>query len=99
MQHITTKHNTMQQETFEGENFRELVRGTISWRKLSQSAKTYHRWVWHTHILWRKRSRVALNRKIRENFPLYGIIVVWCPSVKEDRIERCLGDLCEHAGP
>ena len=35
-------------------NFHGLVRGTISQRKLSCNAKTYHRWVWHTHILWRK---------------------------------------------
>ena len=33
----------------------------ISWRKLLRNAKTYHRWIWHTQISWRRLSQVALK--------------------------------------
>ena len=42
---------------------RKLSRIGMKWpfRKLSQNAKTYHRWVRHAQILWRKLSQVALK--------------------------------------
>ena len=44
-----------------GKNFVDSKEVTISWRKLLRNTKTYHRWVWHAQILWRKLLMVALK--------------------------------------
>ena len=46
---LAGKPDTVQRETFDGENFHGSVyKVTISRRKFLRNAKTYHRWVRHT---------------------------------------------------
>ena len=58
-------------EIFKGER---SIRVITSWRKLSRNAKTYHRWIQHAQILWRKLSQVVLKLKFMNVFSLKGFL-------------------------
>ena len=80
---------TVQWETFEGENFRGSVKGTISQIKLSQNAKTYHtlqvgmacpNFVEKTFAGGSKTAKFVKVFSL-ECFPLYGICICMCIAI------------------